>query len=160
MRAFLNTRLSYPGVKLYPFSYIADTPHLFINQIIPLSELPVNAVATFLFNNKNTAMTYARSSGANAIKRKEEKKLKLTHIELPSGVLRLFPCYTNCILAQAKNLYLNKIIEGGWGYFVKSKKHITVRGVAMNPVDHPNGGRTKAKQPELSPWGWVAKRNK
>jgi len=26
-----------------------------------------------------------------------------------------------------------------------------VRGVAMNPVDHPNGGRTKAKQPELSP---------
>jgi hypothetical protein len=58
-------------------------------------------------------MTYARSSGANAIKRKEEKKLKLTHIELPSGVLRLFPCYTNCILAQAKNLYLNKIIEGG-----------------------------------------------
>jgi ribosomal protein L2 len=30
----------------------------------------------------------------------------------------------------------------------------------MNPVDHPNGGRTKAKQTELSPWGWVAKRNK
>jgi len=26
-----------------------------------------------------------------------------------------------------------------------------VRGVAKNPVDHPNGGRTKAKQPELSP---------
>ena len=30
---------------------------------------------------------------------------------------------------------------------------IAVRGVAKNPVDHPNGGRTKAKQPELSPWG-------
>jgi len=26
-----------------------------------------------------------------------------------------------------------------------------VRGVAKNPVDHPQGGRTKAKQPELSP---------
>jgi len=25
--------------------------------------------------------------------------------------------------------------------------------VAKNPVDHPNGGRTKAKQPERSPWG-------
>ena len=31
------------------------------------------------------------------------------------------------------------------------KKLLTVRGVAKNPVDHPNGGRTKAKQPELSP---------
>jgi ribosomal protein L2 len=30
----------------------------------------------------------------------------------------------------------------------------------MNAVDHPNGGRTKSKQPELSPWGWVAKHNK
>jgi ribosomal protein L2 len=28
----------------------------------------------------------------------------------------------------------------------------------MNPVDHPHGGRTKTSQPELSPWGWVAKR--
>jgi large subunit ribosomal protein L2 len=25
-----------------------------------------------------------------------------------------------------------------------------VRGVAMNPVDHPNGGRTKTNQPEKS----------
>jgi ribosomal protein L2 len=28
----------------------------------------------------------------------------------------------------------------------------------MNPVDHPHGGRTKTVQPEVSPWGWVAKR--
>jgi ribosomal protein L2 len=35
-----------------------------------------------------------------------------------------------------------------------------VRGVAMNPVDHPNGGRTKSCSPELSPWGWIAKKNK
>jgi ribosomal protein L2 len=27
----------------------------------------------------------------------------------------------------------------------------------MNPVDHPNGGRTKTVRPERSPWGWVAK---
>jgi large subunit ribosomal protein L2 len=28
-----------------------------------------------------------------------------------------------------------------------------VRGVAMNPVDHPNGGRTKSFSGEKSPWG-------
>jgi len=26
-----------------------------------------------------------------------------------------------------------------------------VRGVAMNPVDHPHGGRTKTNKPEVSP---------
>jgi len=30
----------------------------------------------------------------------------------------------------------------------------------MNPVDHPNGGRTKTVQPEKSPWSWVAKQKK
>jgi large subunit ribosomal protein L2 len=32
--------------------------------------------------------------------------------------------------------------------------------VAMNPVDHPHGGRTKTNKPEVSPWGWVTKYNK
>jgi ribosomal protein L2 len=32
--------------------------------------------------------------------------------------------------------------------------------VAMNPVDHPNGGRAKTVQPERSPWNWVAKKTK
>lgn len=36
----------------------------------------------------------------------------------------------------------------------------TVRGVAQNAVDHPNGGRTKTNKPERSPWGWVAKKGK
>ena len=35
-----------------------------------------------------------------------------------------------------------------------------VRGVARNPVDHPHGGRTKTNKPEVSIWGWVAKKNK
>lgn len=36
-------------------------------------------------------------------------------------------------------------------------KNVIVRGVAMNPVDHPHGGRTKTNKPEVSPWGWVTK---
>lgn len=47
-----------------------------------------------------------------------------------------------------------------WEIFKQKNYKIHVRGVAMNPVDHPNGGRTKAKQPEKSPWGWIAKHNR
>jgi ribosomal protein L2 len=32
--------------------------------------------------------------------------------------------------------------------------------VAMNPVDHPNGGRTKTNSPERTPWSKIAKRSK
>jgi len=33
----------------------------------------------------------------------------------------------------------------------------TVRGEAMNPVDHPHGGRTRGGRPEVTPWGRLAK---
>jgi large subunit ribosomal protein L2 len=42
----------------------------------------------------------------------------------------------------------------------KKKKIISVRGVAMNPVDHPNGGRSNTKQPLKNPWGKIAKKGK
>ena len=32
-----------------------------------------------------------------------------------------------------------------------------VRGVAMNPVDHPHGGRTNGGRPSVSPWGILTK---
>jgi large subunit ribosomal protein L2 len=32
-----------------------------------------------------------------------------------------------------------------------------VRGVAMNPVDHPHGGRTKAVRYQRTPWGHTTK---
>ena len=34
-------------------------------------------------------------------------------------------------------------------------KSVKVRGVAMNPVDHPNGGRTNTKSPYKTPWGRI-----
>jgi large subunit ribosomal protein L2 len=33
----------------------------------------------------------------------------------------------------------------------KKQNRISVRGVAMNPVDHPNGGRSNTKQPLKNP---------
>jgi large subunit ribosomal protein L2 len=33
----------------------------------------------------------------------------------------------------------------------------SVRGVAMNPVDHPHGGRTNGGRPSVTPWGLPTK---
>ena len=32
-----------------------------------------------------------------------------------------------------------------------------VRGIAMNPVDHPHGGRTNGGRPSVTPWGLPTK---
>jgi large subunit ribosomal protein L2 len=72
-------------------------------------------------------------------------------VKLPSGKLYYFIKTTRCFIGKSFNFFNNKFIEGKWGFSLHKKKKISVRGVAMNPVDHPNGGRTKAKQPEKSP---------
>jgi large subunit ribosomal protein L2 len=38
-----------------------------------------------------------------------------------------------------------------------SSKRPIVRGVAMNPVDHPHGGRTNGGRPSVTPWGKLTK---
>jgi len=43
------------------------------------------------------------------------------------------------------------------GYWRKFGKKATVRGVAMNPVDHPHGGQSKAIRYQRTPWGHTAK---
>lgn len=154
------SELMYPGFKLYSIKYLLLLNKSFVNQLIPIFFLPINTIITYVFNTKNNFAAYAKSSGCEAIKRKNFKKQKLIYIELASGALKLFPLQTFCLLSFSKNLDLQTTVDGGWGFFKKPKKTLHVRGVAMNPVDHPNGGRTKAKQPELSPWGWIAKFNK
>lgn len=160
IRLFQGSDFVRPGFIYYPLNILLEKNMFYGNQFVTLSIISINSIISNVFNSFNNNTTYATSSGSFALKRKSFKKNKLIWVELPSGCKRVFPAYTMCLLSSAKNMFTNKTILGGWGVFQKQKKKINVRGVAMNPVDHPNGGRTKAKQPELSPWGWVAKLNK
>jgi large subunit ribosomal protein L2 len=63
-------------------------------------------------------------------------------------------------LGRNSNILNKKIIIGKAGLSKKLGYRPLVRGVAMNAVDHPNGGRTKSNSPEKSIWGWIAKKNK
>ena len=88
------------------------------------------------------------------------KDLNFYFLKLPSGCKKKFKKTCIVTLGIAANLNVNKIITSSAGYSNKCGKRPTVRGVAMNPVDHPHGGRTKTNKPEVSPWGWIAKNNK
>ena len=82
-------------------------------------------------------------------------------VKLPSGEVRLI--FKNCraTIGQLSNLDHQNISIGKAGRKRKMGIRPTVRGVAMNPVDHPHGGG-EGKAPQgnphpVSPWGQLAK---
>jgi large subunit ribosomal protein L2 len=76
---------------------------------------------------------------------------------MPSGKLRRF--IPECIATIGKVGGIDHFIEvvgkagrnRNWGW------RSIVRGVAMNPIDHPHGGRTKGGRPDVTPWAWPTK---
>lgn len=150
-----------PGRILYNFTGNVEVRKAwYLGSQVKLDLLPYYQFVSFLRNNQNNKWTFAKSSGTYSLKIKAKKTVKLILVKLPSEVVYYFIRNTKCFIGKNNNFFNNKFIEGKWGCSIHNKKKINVRGVAMNPVDHPNGGRTKAKQPEKSPWGWIAKRNK
>ena len=125
--------------------------------ILRLSSIELNTAATYIYNCFNIYPQFVRSVGCVAFRRKTRRTQRLVCLELPSGSLQHFSATRFCYLGQITHYTREKQFFGKWGQSIFFKKRIVVRGVAKNPVDHPNGGRTKAKQPERSPWAWIAK---
>lgn len=117
-----------------------------------LYKLPINTVCCNISNLLNNKITFAKSSGTYCkFKKIKKSKKKLLLLELPSHKELLVTKNTKVYVGKNQNFKKNELIEGKWGSSFSINKKIKVRGVAMNPVDHPNGGRTKTVQPERSP---------
>ena len=84
----------------------------------------------------------------------------LYKIVLPSKKTKLVSGWNFVVLGRNSQTDSRFKVLGKAGTRLLIGKKPKVRGVARNPVDHPHGGRTKTNQPEVSIWGWVAKKNK
>ncbi len=98
----------------------------------------------------------ARAKGSYLTIEYFHTNLKFVCVQLPSKMR----CYLDPLMVGFKG-YLD---DNNLKYPTKITKHSVfkkagyksiVRGVAKNPVDHPNGGNTKAKSPYKTPWGRV-----
>jgi large subunit ribosomal protein L2 len=72
-------------------------------------------------------------------------------VQLPTNKTKtiLSTCFAS--LGRASNIEFNNQFFSKAGYYRNKGFRPKVRGVAMNPVDHPHGGRTKTSSPELTP---------
>jgi large subunit ribosomal protein L2 len=95
-----------------------------------------------------------RSAGGAAQLLSKEGDLAL--VKLPSGEVRKFHVDCMATVGQVGNLDHENLTYGKAGRTRWKGRRPTVRGVAMNPVDHPHGGgegRVKGNHPQ-TPWGF------
>jgi len=132
-----------------------------VGNALPLKEIPVGSFVHNVELKPGKGGQLGRSAGASIqIMAKEGKYATL---KLPSGEVRLvslecMATYGVIGNAEHENISLGKAGRSRW---LGIRPH--VRGMAMNPVDHPNGGgegRSKSGggwQHPTSPWGQLAK---
>jgi large subunit ribosomal protein L2 len=100
----------------------------------------------------------ARSAGCGAqIVAKDKNTCRL---RLNSGQYQLFPSKTEATLGLVSNSSSKLVNLGKAGRSRWLNKRSSVRGVAMNPIDHPHGGgegKSSGGRSSVTPWGKVAR---
>lgn len=84
----------------------------------------------------------------------------LVLIKLPTGAKIWVHSYCCAVLGRASNIFNHNSVVGKAGLNRNINIKSIVRGVAMNAVDHPHGGRSKTNSPEMTPWNKIAKKNR
>lgn len=105
----------------------------------------------------NSGAQYIRSPGTKAKILRFEKETHSTMLQLPSGVKKVFSFYSFVLLGQLAMSMHSRCTNTKSGYWRSFGVKPIVRGVAMNAVDHPHGGRTKAIRYQRTPWGHTTK---
>jgi len=112
----------------------------------------------FLISNVGTLHPkYALSNGTYVLILK--KTFKKTLIRLPSFQRKWISNFNYGMLGRNCGVFKKKEYLGKASVYI-SNKSIKVRSTAKNPVDHPNGGRTRGKMVFKTPWGLIAKNSK
>jgi large subunit ribosomal protein L2 len=132
-----------------------------VGNALPLEKIPLGMTVHNIELKFGGGGQIARSAGTGAQLMSREGEF--ANLKMPSGEIRRVR--TNCYatVGQVGNVDHENIASGKAGRKRWLGVRPTVRGVAMNPVDHPMGGgegRTSGGGHPRSPWGTLAKGKK
>jgi large subunit ribosomal protein L2 len=74
-------------------------------------------------------------------------------VRLPSNKVIILPINSYATIGINSNLQANRVVIGKAGRNRHNNIRPTTRGIAMNPVDHPHGGRSNGGCHPMTPWG-------
>ncbi len=126
-----------------------------------IKNIPVGVSIHNIELHPGSGAKLVRSAGQVAVLRAKEDKL--AQVKLPSGEIRMISVDCMASIGQVGNIEKMNVSLGKAGKKRYLGKRPHVRGVAMNPVDHPMGGgegRTSGGGHPQSPWGQLAKGKK
>ena len=148
----LSTEFVYPGSLI---CYSAEKSELRLGNRTKLEHIPTGSIIHSLSLNENNKTLFARSAGTFC--QLIQKSSDSCKIRLPSGSIISTSPSSFATLGVVSNSQYNLTCTGKAGRNRLKGIRPTVRGIAMNPVDHPHGGRTNGGRPSVTPWGLPTK---
>jgi large subunit ribosomal protein L2 len=121
---------------------------------LPLRNIPVGTVVHNVELKQGGGAKIARSAGASV--QLVAKESTMATLRLPSGEMRLVPVGCRATVGVVGNAEAELVSIGKAGRNRWLGKRPSVRGVAMNPIDHPLGGgegKASGGRNPTSPWG-------
>ncbi|WP_375002218.1 50S ribosomal protein L2 [Aeromicrobium sp. CTD01-1L150] len=121
---------------------------------LPLRNIPVGSMIHAVELRPGGGAKMGRSAGSRV--QLVAKEGSRAQVRLPSGEMRYVDVRCRATLGEVGNAEQSNINWGKAGRNRWKGKRPTVRGVVMNPVDHPHGGgegKTSGGRHPVSPWG-------
>jgi large subunit ribosomal protein L2 len=149
------------GLKVGDTVQTGERAEIHPGSVLPLSRIPMGTTLHNIELKPGKGGQLVRSAGTGAQLMAREGKY--AQIKLPSGETRLVLATCLATIGQVGGLEHENTSAGKAGRVRWLGKRPNVRGVAMNPVDHPHGGgegRTSGGRHPVTPWGVPTKGHK
>ncbi|HLG20938.1 MAG TPA: 50S ribosomal protein L2 [Bdellovibrionota bacterium] len=125
---------------------------------LPLSKIPTGTLVHNVEMKVGRGGQMVRTAGSSA--QLMARDAGYAQLRLPSGEIRKVPELCYATVGQLSNIDHENITIGKAGRTRWFGRNPSVRGTAMNPIDHPHGGgegKTKGGRHPVSPWGLPTK---
>ena len=146
------------GLKVGDMLKSGEDVEIKIGNAMKLKDVPLGSLIHNVELKPGKGGQLARSAGMSI--QLAAKEGKYAQLKLPSGEVRLVSLECMATYGEVGNAEIENISLGKAGRSRWLGKRPKVRGVVMNPVDHPMGGgegRTSGGGHPVSPWGQPAK---
>jgi large subunit ribosomal protein L2 len=131
-----------------------ESADILVGNALPLRNIPLGTTIHNIEMKKGKGGQLARSAGVAA--QLVAKEAGYAQVKMPSGETRMIHLDCYATVGQVGNLNYENVSIGKAGRTRWMGIRPTVRGVVMNPVDHPHGGgegKTSGGRNPVSPWG-------
>lgn len=126
------------GLKVGDAVMAGETVEVKLGHAMPLRHIPPGTTVHNIELVKGRGGQIVRSAGTSALI--QAKEGEYAHLKLPSGEVRLVSLDCWATIGQLGNLGHGAVVLGKAGRSRWLGRRPHVRGIAMNPIDHPHGG--------------------